>query len=233
MIKKTKAAATGKVSAENVYHALVPVWFLPSNQQAFLKGILGRSKSKEEVAACKITISIIGAVEKTHEGKGQEVLKGAHIVMEGRELFDNFTNFTSTRDRISSHYRGTKIAEKCINIPHHSDCLIGLVNKNDQDSFWIQLERHKIDWSSGFIKGIGLFCLHTYDFIKYKLTGKNVGPLGLSVFTELNPIVIPATPSDFIAANTLMAKVAEERAQELESVDSMMQYESAFQEMTM
>jgi len=51
----------------------------------------------------------------------------------------------------------------------------------------------KVDFSEGLIRGSILLVLHILDYLYYKFTGQNVGPCGLSEYTEAEPIVIKNT----------------------------------------
>jgi hypothetical protein len=167
--------------------------FLPSNQITFLKKITEKCKSDEEFIAVEMIIASIVVVENVFKGKGQEILKGAHVVFGDPELFNYLKNNAQTRDRISSHYKKTLIEQKGVDIPHHSEFLVGLAkdkNASAEKSFWMQMESNKVDCSNGLIRGAILLVMHMLDFLRYKWTGKNVGPCGLSEFTETKPIKI-------------------------------------------
>jgi hypothetical protein len=72
--------------------------------------------------------------------------------------------------------------------------LIGKAKKDKDSVFtWLQLEKHKVDFSNRLIRGIRLIVFHLLDFLKYRWTGKNVSPCGLSEYTEKNPIKIDAS----------------------------------------
>ncbi len=170
--------------------------FLPSDQRTFLRKITENCKSSAEITAVEMIITSIAVVENSLTGIGQEVLKGAHIVFGDPELFNHLKDNAQTRDRISSHYKQTLINQKGVNIPHHSEFLVGLAKdekSNEEQKFWMQMEANKVDFSNGLIRGAILLVMHMLDFLKYKWTGKNVGPCGLSAFTESNPIKIGKT----------------------------------------
>lgn len=166
--------------------------FLPNDQRTFLKKITENCKSDEEFIAVEMIITSIVVVENVFKGIGQEVLKGAHIVFGDPELFNHLKDNAQTRDRISSHYKQTLINQKGVDIPHHSEFLVGLAKdiKDGAKKFWMQMEANKVDFSNGLIRGAILLVMHTLDFLQYKWTGKNVGPCGLSEFTETKPIKI-------------------------------------------
>jgi hypothetical protein len=162
------------------------VHFLPLKQKKFLKKLINRSgNDKAAVAAVNAIINIIVCVEKLFLGKGQEILKGAHLVIKDKGIHKKLKSDTATRGRISSHYRGNKEEEFGVNLPSTADFLVGL---NRDGISWLQIENSKVSFEEGIIYGAGLVLLHILDYLYYKFTGKNVGPCGLSQYTESNPI---------------------------------------------
>lgn len=168
--------------------------FLPEDQQKYLNDLIEKSKKDEQALfAVKAIIKTIEVVESFHKGKGQEVLKGAHIVTKNPEIYKKLINNTKSRKRISSYYKSKKIEEKGVDLKTTADFLVGL---NKDDTAWMQLEGHKVSFEDGLIRGAVLFVLHMIDYLKYKFTGKNVGPLGLSEHIDSNPIVVPLKKGD-------------------------------------
>ena len=110
--------------------------------------------------------------------------------MQDTTVYDSIINNSNNRSRISSHYRGNKIAEKGVDLKHKSDFLIGLSKADEGNISWMQLENTKVDFSEGFFRGAILLVSHMLDYLYYKFTSKNVGPCGLSEYTEAKPIVI-------------------------------------------
>ena len=97
----------------------------------------------------------------------------------------------SSRGRITSHYwskkkieGGKQLTDLGVNIPGRADVVVGA---NQDNNLWFQVEGNKVDFSKGIIKGIYLFIRHMIDYLKYKITGKNVGLCGSSDYTEKNP----------------------------------------------
>jgi hypothetical protein len=83
--------------------------FLPKDQIDFLQKIAENCKSSEEITAIEMIIASIVVVEKGLKGKGQEVLKGAHIIFGDPEIFNHLKDNAQTRDGISSHYKQTPV----------------------------------------------------------------------------------------------------------------------------
>lgn len=169
--------------------------FLPENQKNYLQRLITKSAEDERsLKAVQYIIDTIKCVEFCCNDKGQEVLKGAHIVIQGDEdVYRKMMEETSVRNRISSHYRGQKEEEKGINLKNYADFLVGLTkHEGGQKKVFMQMEGHKVDFSQGIIRGAILLVLHMLDFLKYRWTGKNIGPCGKSEHTENNaPIVLP------------------------------------------
>lgn len=137
-----------------------------------------------------------------------EFLKGAHFVVEdngqlfdeiaGRKLGDltsaNSSESPLAHQRSSSHYRMTKLASDISfqAFPVVSELLVGKARVGDKTFTWFQTEGHPV-------VDIRTAILHTIDYLKYKLTGRNIGFYGDSEFTDSKPIrVIPtAEQPDF------------------------------------
>ena len=75
------------------------------------------------------------------------------------------------------------------------------MGKTTNGDTWVQFERHafhgsgqtEIDKLVGILKN--LHSAHTEDYLIYRHTKQNVGPLGLSPHTDLNPLVVKAPSS--------------------------------------
>ncbi len=115
----------------------------------------------------------------------EELLKGGHIRFEDNGLFynelvDEF--YTNLSPRYSSHKSSQQ--QYSLSGPVIKEVLFG-VSKDVQgkETTWIQFEKNN---TKTFISLI----LHLFDYIMHKLTGKNIGPYGTSIFTEKNPFII-------------------------------------------
>jgi len=117
---------------------------IPTNQKKFLDKLLSKAEGNHQtIFAVGVIIQTIETVENIYPGKGQEILKGAHVVMQDTTVYDSIINNSNNRSRISSHYRGNKIAEKGVDLKHKSDFLIGLSKADECNIFWMQLEKYK------------------------------------------------------------------------------------------
>ncbi|CAE8612541.1 unnamed protein product [Polarella glacialis] len=113
----------------------------------------------------------------------REILKGAHILVEedSRKLiYKLLSSLPGAHARISSHMSD----KKQYGIPEGrvlSTLLVGSL----ANSTWFQLEGHPWDPFRDPVGSTG----HILDYIHYKLSGKNQGPLGASPFTDQHPMV--------------------------------------------
>ena len=195
-----------------------------SNSKKFIKDVLESTsdilKKFKKVETPLIDL-LLDNIPEEHIG---EMIRGAHFILEdGGKFYDKFQDYEKTFQRISSHHpkvkdvlhkAGTDIVGT---IPYH--VLTGL---DGNGNTWVQME------ASPFTKGLTFtevlinilkedtinnlyYSLdHTFDFISYKLSGKNIGPLGASKHPEKNPIFVsPDMPTfknqqlDYLSNNYL------------------------------
>ena len=127
-----------------------------------------------------------------------EMIKGAHICLEDPDgsIFKMFHDLHSMRrKRFSSHAAiGDQYALSGDVIP---EFLFAQCRKKDPVTgeeklhMWFQLEAHSANHGNIFsAKSFINLILHLIDWIKYKITGKNVGPFGLSSHHDANPIIL-------------------------------------------
>lgn len=74
-----------------------------------------------------------------------------------------------------------------MDLPGNADLLIGC---NNDGYAWGQMEAHKVTFEEGVLRGAILFVRHMLDYLQYVWTGKNVGPCGLSEYTEVPPLIL-------------------------------------------
>lgn len=115
-----------------------------------------------------------------------QVLRGAHVVIAQdpqAEYYRLLTTLPGAQPRISSHASD----RLQYGIPEGrivQTLLVGALGT----SVWFQLEGHPWDpWSSPW-SSFG----HIADFVRYRLSGRNQGPLGSSVHTDQLPLTITA-----------------------------------------
>jgi hypothetical protein len=115
----------------------------------------------------------------------QEILNGGHLNLEdGGKFYDELVNTfnSSISKRVSSHH---SIAQQySLSYPIAKEVLFGITeNSEGKKVTWMQFEKHNT-------KNLLNIILHLIDYIKYRITGKNIGPFGSSEHTDSNPLVI-------------------------------------------
>jgi hypothetical protein len=113
-----------------------------------------------------------------------EILKGAHIRIEGDELYQAWSKLPDTRARISSHPSVSGSVQIGVASPFSHEILFGIVSEGGKTYTFIQLEN--TPWATGLSNRVN----HTLDAIEYIVSRCNVGPYGVSSHTDKNPIII-------------------------------------------
>lgn len=115
----------------------------------------------------------------------EEMLKGGHLkfVDDGSLYNELVTTFQEClHERTSSHQSCAK--QYSFSGPVVKEVLFGVSqDENGKFNTWIQFEKHNT-------RNIFNLLLHLLDYIVHKFTGKNVGPYGLSDYTENEPLVL-------------------------------------------
>ncbi|HEY9723255.1 MAG TPA: hypothetical protein V6D47_14690 [Oscillatoriaceae cyanobacterium] len=126
-----------------------------------------------------------------------DIWYGSHIVIKGDQgaYYERWTaEPQQIMQRASSHT--SKVQQYQIAVGFRDNGI--LMGETPDGDTWVQLERHAYHSSStstigkviGFISNIT--SAHNQDFFIYHATHQNVGPLGLSPYTDSNPLVIDA-----------------------------------------
>lgn len=104
------------------------------------------------------------------------ILKGAYVQLKDNGTFyvlwtrrykDFLTTESCSHNSIKQHYRIRSVV-----VP---EILFGLSKKGT----WIQLENYPASNP-----------MHLIDYVRYKISGKNIGPFGSSTYIETNPLII-------------------------------------------
>jgi hypothetical protein len=117
-----------------------------------------------------------------------EIFSGAHVrIRDNGMAYAQWLAFQKKQTRISSHPSET--TQYSLQGQVVSEMLFGTVkevNEFGEELFysWFQLERHP------FNKNPFNVVAHGIDYLKYKITGKNQGPYGSSIYTDKNPIIL-------------------------------------------
>lgn len=119
----------------------------------------------------------------------EEMLKGGHVQLDDNgQFYDELVRSfkSSLSERISSHHSVQQ--QYSLSYPIVKEVLFGVTEDKDGNKrTWIQFEKHNTKTLINLI-------MHIVDFIRYKWTGKNIGPFGSSEHTDENPLVI--SPND-------------------------------------
>ena len=122
----------------------------------------------------------------------REMVSGSHIVVKGDDgAYYNWLRSTYQRDaRKSSHY--SRRQQYAIFMGESLQTLLfGVTLHGDS---WMQLEGREFHLGRDFVGSL----VHLLNFAEYRLTGRNVGPLGTSQYTELSPLYILFDSCSFV-----------------------------------
>jgi hypothetical protein len=114
-------------------------------------------------------------------------LQGAHVIIGEDSLYEQWI-FPRSRKRMSSHHRTvdkTATPDYGLDGPLVRESLHGKAAIGT----WIQLERTKATFRWGTLPRWS-DVVHLRDYVIYRLTGKNVGPWGLSAHVDTRPMVL-------------------------------------------
>ncbi|KTD51502.1 hypothetical protein Lqui_0346 [Legionella quinlivanii] len=115
----------------------------------------------------------------------EEMLKGAHLRFEDNGFFysEIVMEFKDRlRKRRSSHQ--SVLQQYSFSGAVLKEVLFGVTENNEgKRASWIQFERHNT-------RTIAALTMHLIDYLRYRCTGKNIGPFGVSVYTDREPLTI-------------------------------------------
>ena len=143
--------------------------------------------------------AVLQSVQKTGANV-VELMHGAHVVIDdGGKRYNEWKAMATPRS--SSHYKDVNSQQYEINM-NGSPLLFG---KDAQGRTWMQME-HASGAGWGKAPNLGkvirgkaplvdpALAQHITDFVTYKATGENVGPMGLSTHSELHDPLIYKDP---------------------------------------
>jgi hypothetical protein len=138
------------------------------------------------------------------------LLQGAHVLVGDDALYERWI-FPTSRRRMSSHHRAVDkqatpdygLDGPLVRESLHGKAAVGT---------WVQLERTKASFQWGKLPTWS-DVVHTRDYILYRITGKNVGPWGLSAHVDTRPMLLrPPNTTPSRAAGQALAAFARRRA---------------------
>lgn len=115
------------------------------------------------------------------------LLQGAHVLVGDDALYERWI-FPQSRRRLSSHHR---------QVDKHTWPDYGLDGPLVRESLhgkavlgtWVQLERTRATFRWGTLPTWS-DAVHIRDYVIYRITGKNVGPWGLSAHVDTRPVLL-------------------------------------------
>jgi len=126
-------------------------------------------------------------VAQQHRDIMREILSGAHLVLLKDQVdsshgpisaYAMLENWPGAYKRASSH----RSDAQQYGIPQGQVLHTILLGKIGGKT-WFQFEGNGVN-------GVWTFILHMCDYVEYKLTGRNIGPLGTSKYTDRTPLLI-------------------------------------------
>ena len=137
-------------------------------------------------------------------------LQGAHLMIGDVALYERWI-FPSSRPRLSSHHRSidkTRYPDYGYEGPLVREALHGRTIAGT----WVQLERTRATFRPGRMP-TWTDLVHLRDYVIYRLTGRNVGPWGLSAHVDTRPMVLrPDSNTMGRGAASSLAAFAQRRA---------------------
>jgi hypothetical protein len=138
------------------------------------------------------------------------LLQGAHVLVGDDELYERWI-FPTSRRRMSSHHR---TVDKSVTPDYGLDGPLVRESLHGKAAVgtWVQLERTKASFQWGKLPTWS-DAVHTRDYILYRITGKNVGPWGLSAHVDTRPMLLrPPNTTPSRAAGQALAAFSRRRA---------------------
>ncbi len=138
------------------------------------------------------------------------LLQGAHVLVGDDDLYERWI-FPKSRRRMSSHHRAV---DKGVTPDYGLDGPLVRESLHGKAAVgtWVQLERTKASFQWGKLPTWS-DVVHTRDYILYRITGKNVGPWGLSAHVDTRPMLLrPPNTTPSRAAGQALAAFARRRA---------------------
>jgi hypothetical protein len=138
------------------------------------------------------------------------VLQGAHVIVGDDGLYERWI-FPTSRRRMSSHHRSvdkSRTPDYGLDGPLVRESLHGKAEVGT----WVQLERTKATFQWGKLPTWS-DVVHIRDYVLYRITGKNVGPWGLSAHVDTRPMLLrPPNATASRSAGRALAEFARRRA---------------------
>jgi hypothetical protein len=180
---------------------------------AYRKGLLAAARhlSPEEAAILSDLERHGLQVPQLHD-----VLCGGHVIVDDPQLYESWNFARISHQRLSSHHRNID-KKKYPDIGMRGQVVREKLHGRTAQGTWVQLEKTPAAFG-GKRKLPSLDDLrHLLDYVTYRLTRSNVGPWGLSRWTERRPIYLSP---DLAVPVRLSPPVAESLATALRQIEA-------------
>jgi hypothetical protein len=180
---------------------------------AYRKGLLAAARhlSPEEAAIISDLETHGLQVPQLHD-----VLCGGHVIVDNPQLYESWNFARISHQRLSSHHRNID-KKKYPDIGMRGQVVREKLHGRTAQGTWVQLEKTPAAFG-GKRKLPSMDDLrHLLDYVTYRLTRSNVGPWGLSRWTERRPIYLSP---DLAVPVRLSPPVAESLATALRRIEA-------------
>ncbi len=109
--------------------------------------------------------------------------QGAHIMIPYADLYDQLIEYFDVHPRYSSHYKDEPAQQYALRSKLLTEVLFGTATVNGQEYTWLQAERNPVEGIFGVLSMSTIRHI-LLDFVEYRITGENIGPMGRSIHTE-------------------------------------------------
>jgi len=159
---------------------------LTTRHGRFRRGLVQAAKSltPEEAA-------VLGDLEAHGMDVNQlrDVLCGGHVLVDNPDLYERWRFPKITRQRLSSHHR-TMDKRSYPDLGMHGPLVREKLHGRTANGTWVQLEKTPAAFGAGHRMPSWHDVLHLVDYIVYRVTKRNVWPLGVSSATERRPMYL-------------------------------------------
>jgi hypothetical protein len=118
----------------------------------------------------------------------RDVLCGGHVIVDDPALYENWRFSQVSHERLSSHHRDID-KKRYPDIGMRGILVREKLHGRTQQGTWVQLEKTPAAFGKSKLPSVDDI-RHLMDYVTYRLTRSNVGPWGLSRWTERHPIYL-------------------------------------------
>lgn len=172
------------------------------NKKRFINYLICKKRNNEYIVndyIIDILLDIVSYIKYLKLSQIIEILNGGYIIIKNDNSY--FYNKWRKLEIINNRYSSHKSIKQQYGISAGTlgkysknkegfEILIGVTDKLDINSTWLQFERNKIFDSNNIINGSILFINHIKNYIEYLIKNKNIGPNGESKYIENNPLIL-------------------------------------------